>query len=65
LVGGRTEVIDLPESLKQVSLPLNDYGAEAETFMGTCPDCRSQLEFGRRLQEVPRLRVLRVRVRGG
>jgi ribonucleoside-diphosphate reductase alpha chain len=45
VVGGATEVIELPESLEQVSLPLNDYGAEAETFMGTCPDCSSQLEF--------------------
>jgi ribonucleoside-diphosphate reductase alpha chain len=45
VVGGATEVIDLPESLEQVSLPLNDFSAEAETFMGTCPDCSSQLEF--------------------
>jgi ribonucleoside-diphosphate reductase alpha chain len=45
VVGGATEVIDLPESLEQVSLPLNDFAAEAETFMGTCPDCSSQLEF--------------------
>ncbi len=26
-------------------LPLYSYAAESETFMGTCPDCASQLEF--------------------
>jgi ribonucleoside-diphosphate reductase alpha chain len=46
VVGGATEVISLPESLDvQPQLQLSDYGAEAETFMGTCPDCSSQLEF--------------------
>jgi ribonucleoside-diphosphate reductase alpha chain len=44
-VGGRTEVVELPETLDQVMLPLTNYAAEAETFMGTCPDCRSQLGF--------------------
>jgi ribonucleoside-diphosphate reductase alpha chain len=44
-VGGRTEVVELPETLDQVMLPLTNYAAEAETFMGTCPDCSSQLEF--------------------
>jgi ribonucleoside-diphosphate reductase alpha chain len=45
-VGGQTEVVELPESLDvQPQLPFNNYAAEAETFMGTCPDCSSQLEF--------------------
>jgi ribonucleoside-diphosphate reductase alpha chain len=45
-VGGRTEVVELPETLEtQPQLPFNNYAAEAETFMGTCPDCSSQLEF--------------------
>jgi ribonucleoside-diphosphate reductase alpha chain len=26
-------------------VPMNNYAAEAEIFMGTCPDCSSQLEF--------------------
>jgi ribonucleoside-diphosphate reductase alpha chain len=26
-------------------LPLTGYAVEGETFMGTCPDCSSQLEF--------------------
>jgi ribonucleoside-diphosphate reductase alpha chain len=46
VVGGQTEVVELPESLDaQPQLPFNNYAAEAETFMGTCPDCSSQLEF--------------------
>ena len=46
VVGGATEVVELPESLDtQPQLPFNNYAAEAETFMGTCPDCSSQLEF--------------------
>jgi ribonucleoside-diphosphate reductase alpha chain len=46
VVGGQTEVVELPESLEvQPQLPFNNYAAEAETFMGTCPDCSSQLEF--------------------
>jgi ribonucleoside-diphosphate reductase alpha chain len=46
VVGGATEVVELPESLdSQPQLPFNNYAAEAETFMGTCPDCSSQLEF--------------------
>ncbi|HLM66544.1 MAG TPA: hypothetical protein VK358_03410, partial [Longimicrobium sp.] len=46
VVGGATEVVALPESLDaQPQLPFNNYAAEAETFMGTCPDCSSQLEF--------------------
>jgi ribonucleoside-diphosphate reductase alpha chain len=45
-VGGQTEVVELPETLDaQPQLPFNNYAAEAETFMGTCPDCSSQLEF--------------------
>jgi ribonucleoside-diphosphate reductase alpha chain len=45
-VGGQTEVVELPASLDaQPQLPFNNYAAEAETFMGTCPDCSSQLEF--------------------
>ena len=35
----------LPDFLEQPQLPLHNYEAEAETFMGTCPDCSSQLEF--------------------
>jgi ribonucleoside-diphosphate reductase alpha chain len=46
VVGGRTEVVELPEVLDvQPQLPLNTYEHEAQTFMGTCPDCSSQLEF--------------------
>jgi ribonucleoside-diphosphate reductase alpha chain len=46
VVGGATEVVELPEVLDaQPQLPFNNYAAEAETFMGTCPDCSSQLEF--------------------
>jgi len=46
VVGGLTEVVELPETLEtQPQLPLTNYAAEAETFMGTCPDCSSQLEF--------------------
>jgi ribonucleoside-diphosphate reductase alpha chain len=46
VVGGATEVVELPESLDtQPQLSFTNYAAEAETFMGTCPDCSSQLEF--------------------
>jgi hypothetical protein len=59
-------VVELPETLDaQPQLPFNNYAAEAETFMGTCPDCKQPAGVRRRLQEVPRLRLLRVRVMGG
>lgn len=46
VVGGATEVVELPESLETApQLEFTNYAAEAETFMGTCPDCSSQLEF--------------------
>jgi ribonucleoside-diphosphate reductase alpha chain len=45
VVGGKTEIVELPEVLEQPQLQLMNYAAEAETFMGTCPDCSSQLEF--------------------
>ncbi|HEY7770876.1 vitamin B12-dependent ribonucleotide reductase [Longimicrobium sp.] len=45
VVGGATEVVTLPETLEQPQLSLMNYASEAETFMGTCPDCSSQLEF--------------------
>jgi ribonucleoside-diphosphate reductase alpha chain len=45
VVGGATEVVSLPETLEPRQLSLMNYAAEAETFMGTCPDCSSQLEF--------------------
>ncbi len=46
VVGGQTEVVTLPEVLDvQPQLPLHNYETEAQTFMGTCPDCSSQLEF--------------------
>jgi ribonucleoside-diphosphate reductase alpha chain len=45
VVGGTTEVVTLPETLEQPQLSLMNYASEAETFMGTCPDCSSQLEF--------------------
>ncbi|HEX6038200.1 vitamin B12-dependent ribonucleotide reductase [Longimicrobium sp.] len=46
VVGGVTEVVTLPETLDtQPQLPLHAYEHEAQTFMGTCPDCSSQLEF--------------------
>jgi ribonucleoside-diphosphate reductase alpha chain len=46
VVGGQTEVVELPESLDaQPQLPFNNYAAGVETFMGTCPDCSSQFEF--------------------
>jgi hypothetical protein len=44
-VGGATEVVTLPETLEQPQLPLMNYAPEAETFVGTRPDCSSQLEF--------------------
>ncbi|MBB4638931.1 vitamin B12-dependent ribonucleotide reductase [Longimicrobium terrae] len=44
-VGGKTEDVKLPEVLEQPQLSLMNYAAEAEVFMGTCPDCSSQLEF--------------------
>jgi ribonucleoside-diphosphate reductase alpha chain len=37
-----TEQVQL---LPAVEVPLNHFAGEAETFMGTCPDCASQLEF--------------------
>jgi ribonucleoside-diphosphate reductase alpha chain len=46
VVGGKTEVVELPETLEtQPQLTFSTYASEAETFMGTCPDCSSQLEF--------------------
>ena len=30
---------------------LMNYAAEAETFIGTCPDCSSQLEFAEGCQK--------------
>ena len=46
MVGGRSEVVELPETLETApQLEFTNYAAEAETFMGTCPDCSSQLEF--------------------
>jgi ribonucleoside-diphosphate reductase alpha chain len=47
-VGGKTEELLLPEVPAPDTsgqLVFNNYAAEAETFMGTCPDCSSQLEF--------------------
>jgi hypothetical protein len=65
-VGGQTEVVELPESLDtQPQLPFNNYAAEAETFMGHLPRLQQPAGVRRRLQEVPRLRVLRVRVMDG
>jgi hypothetical protein len=38
--GGQTDVVELPATLEtQPQLPFNNYAAEAETFIGTCPDC--------------------------
>jgi ribonucleoside-diphosphate reductase alpha chain len=45
-VGRRREVVELPECVDaQPQLSFNNYAVEAETFVGTCPDCSSQLEF--------------------
>lgn len=45
-VGGKSEVVELPATLDtQPQLLLTNHATEAETFMGTCPDCSSQLEF--------------------
>ncbi|HET7230075.1 MAG TPA: hypothetical protein VFJ16_08745 [Longimicrobium sp.] len=44
-------------------LPLSDDWGAGETFIGVCPDCKSQPRVRRRLHEVPRLRLQRVRVR--
>ena len=45
VVGGATEVVTLPETLEQPQLSLMNSASDAETSMGTRPDCSSQLEF--------------------
>jgi ribonucleoside-diphosphate reductase alpha chain len=41
---GKAVVVEVSGRWAQPQLPFNNCAAEAEIFMGTCPDCSSQLE---------------------